>query len=120
MNSGTARSRPAACARLATAAAAPGSIIAAIIASHRAMKNANEPSRVVTPMSMPSICPTATTQAAAASPSVATTAAGRSLAGSRTAFMTGRTRPTAMLGLRFSLRPPDQVRTVRVPRKSGG
>ena len=39
------------------------------------MKNPNEPSRVATPMSIPCICQTATTQDAAASPSVATSAA---------------------------------------------
>src|SRR5713226_9655173 len=53
-----------------TAGAAPGSIIAAIIDTHRATKNWNEPSRVATPMSIPFICRTATTQEAAASPSV--------------------------------------------------
>jgi hypothetical protein len=37
--------------------------------------NANEPSGVATPMSVPFICRTATTQAAAASPSVAVNAA---------------------------------------------
>jgi hypothetical protein len=37
--------------------------------------NANEPSWVATPMSVPFICRTATTQAAAASPSVAVNAA---------------------------------------------
>jgi hypothetical protein len=60
--------------RLKTAGAAPGSIIAAIIDTHRATKNANEPSRVATPMSIPFICRTATTQDAAASPSVAVSA----------------------------------------------
>src|SRR5260370_20358387 len=39
--------------------------------THRATKNANEPSRVATPMSIPCICRTATIQDAAASPSVA-------------------------------------------------
>ena len=39
------------------------------------MENPNEPSRVATPMSIPCICQTATTQDAAASPSVATSAA---------------------------------------------
>jgi hypothetical protein len=48
-----------------TAGAAPGSIIAAIIGTHRATKDANEPSRVATPMSIPFICRTATTQDAA-------------------------------------------------------
>ena len=71
MNSGTARIPPLAWARLSTAGAAPGSIIAAIIATHTAMKNANEPSLVATPMSIPCICQTATTQDAAASPSAA-------------------------------------------------
>jgi hypothetical protein len=74
-NSGTARTRPLARARLRTAGAAPGSIIAAIIHTHRATKNANEPSRVATPMSIPFICLTATTQDAAARPSVAVSAA---------------------------------------------
>src|SRR5258708_4224300 len=70
-NSGTARTRPLACARFKTAGAAPGSIIAAIIGTHRATKNANEPSGVAMPMSIPLICRTATTQHTAASPSVA-------------------------------------------------
>src|SRR6266487_6224293 len=74
-NSGTVRTRPLARARLKTAGAAPGSIIAAIIDTHSATKNANEPSRVATPMSIPFICRTATTQDAAASPSVAVSAA---------------------------------------------
>ena len=55
--------------------AAPGSIIAAIITTHTAMKEANEPSLVATPMSMPCICHTAMPQDAAASPSVAVSAA---------------------------------------------
>ena len=58
-----------------TARAAPGSIIAAIITTHTAMKDANEPSWVAVPMSIPCICQTATTQDAAASPNVATSAA---------------------------------------------
>jgi hypothetical protein len=53
------------------AGAAPGSIIAAIIVTHAAAKNAGDPGRVVTPMSMPSISRAATTQNAADSPSVA-------------------------------------------------
>src|SRR5258706_6411393 len=57
------------------AGAAPGSIIAAIIDTHSAAKNADEPSSVATPMYMPCICRTATPQAAAASPSVAASAA---------------------------------------------
>src|SRR5438128_5369119 len=48
-----------------------GSIIAAIINTQRGTKNANEPRVVATPMSIPFICRTATTQHAAASPSVA-------------------------------------------------
>jgi hypothetical protein len=48
--------------------------MAAIIDTHKATKNANEPSRVATPMSIPFICLTATTQDAAASPSVAVSA----------------------------------------------
>ena len=51
--------------------AAPGSIIG----THKATKDANEPSRVATPMSIPFICRTATTQDAAASPTVAVSAA---------------------------------------------
>ena len=39
------------------------------------MKNANEPSRVATPMSIPRICQTAMPQDAAASPNVAVSAA---------------------------------------------
>ena len=39
------------------------------------MENPNEPSRVATPMSIPCICQTATTQDAAASPSVAASTA---------------------------------------------
>src|SRR5258708_24757420 len=71
---GTARTA-AACARLKTAGAAPGSIIAAIIDPHSATKNANEPSWVAAPMFMPFICRTATTQAAAARPIVTVRAA---------------------------------------------
>src|SRR5215472_3431679 len=73
-NSGTARTPPARAAR-ATAGAAPGSIIAAIITTHAAAKNAGEPSSVPTPISIPVICQTETTQHAAASPSVAVSAA---------------------------------------------
>src|SRR5918999_3311995 len=73
--SGTARTRPLARTRLKTAGVAPGSIIAAIIDTHRATKNANEPSLVVAPMSIPFICSTATTQDAPASPRVAASAA---------------------------------------------
>src|SRR2546422_3355718 len=43
--------------------------------AHRATKNANEPSGVATPMSIPCICRTVTTQAAAERPSVAPSAA---------------------------------------------
>src|SRR5690242_13201791 len=57
--------------RLNTAGAAPGSIIADIITTHTVTKNPNEPSRVATPMLIPLICQTATTQDAAASPNVA-------------------------------------------------
>ena len=56
------------------AGAAPGSIIAAIIVTHTAAKNPNDPGRVATPMSMPSISQTAAAQHAAASPSVAASA----------------------------------------------
>src|ERR1700687_691987 len=75
-NSGTARTPPVS-ARLKTAGAAPGSIIAAIIDTQRAIKNANGPSGVATPMSIPFICRTEATQAAAESPSVAASAAVR-------------------------------------------
>src|SRR5262245_13164332 len=74
-NSGAASGRPAPRTNLETAGTAPGSIIAAIIDTHRATKNANEPSSVATPMSIPFICRRATTQDAAASTSVAATAA---------------------------------------------
>src|SRR6266478_6038024 len=74
-NSSTVPTRPLACAHRRTAGAAPGSIIAAIIGTHRATKNANEPSGVATPMSIPFICRTATTQDAAARPSVAVSTA---------------------------------------------
>jgi hypothetical protein len=55
--------------------AAPGSIIAAIIATHTAMKKPNEPSWVAVPMSIPRICQAAMTQHAAASPSIPASAA---------------------------------------------
>ena len=67
--------RPPTRTRLDTAGTAPGSIIAAIIDAHAATKNSNEPSSVATPMSIPSICRTAMTQAAAASPNVGTSGA---------------------------------------------
>src|SRR5689334_11644484 len=75
MNSGTARTPPLASASLSTAGAAPGSIIAAIITTHTAMKNANEPSLVATPISIPCICHTAMPQHVAAIPSAAVSAA---------------------------------------------
>src|SRR6516225_6496210 len=53
------------------AGAAPGSIIAAIIVTHAAAKNQNDPGRVATPISMPSISQAAITQHAAESPSIA-------------------------------------------------
>ena len=53
----------------------PGSIIAAIIGTHNAMKNANEPSRVAVPISMPFICRIEMAQHTAASASVAASAA---------------------------------------------
>jgi hypothetical protein len=59
---------------LETAGAAPGSIIAAIIGSQTATKSTNEPSSVATPMSIPSICRTATTHDASAIASVALSA----------------------------------------------
>src|SRR5215471_20704155 len=74
MNSGTARTPPLPRVSLSTAGAVPGSIIAAIITTHTAMKNANEPSLVATPMSIPCICHTAMPQDAAASPSAAVSA----------------------------------------------
>src|SRR5258706_11082251 len=69
MNSNTASRR--APANLDTAGAAPGSIIAAIIGTHRAMKKLNDPTGVATPMSIPFISWTATTHDRAASPNVA-------------------------------------------------
>ncbi len=75
MKSSTARIRPPKCARLQTAGAAPGSIIAAIIGTHRARKDTKERSCVEIPMSIPFICRMATTHEAAASPSVAVSAA---------------------------------------------
>src|SRR6058998_2807099 len=59
----------------ATAGAAPGSIIAAIIGTQAATKNASEPSSVAAPMSIPLIWRTARAQHAAARASVAATAA---------------------------------------------
>src|SRR5918996_6057061 len=67
--------RPPTRTRLDTAGTARGSIIAAIIEAHAATKNSNEPSSVATPMSITSICRTAMTQAAAASPKVSTSGA---------------------------------------------
>src|ERR1035438_2111005 len=66
-----ARARPLAWTRLITAGTAPGSIMAAIMATHTAAKDANVPSRVATPMFIPVICRIATTQHAAASARVA-------------------------------------------------
>ena len=63
-------------ARLATAGAAPGSIIAAIIVTHAAAKNPNAPGRVATPMSMPSMSQAVAAQHAAASPRVAASTIG--------------------------------------------
>src|SRR5215813_883864 len=56
-----------------TAGSAPGSIIAPIIAIHRAANDPNVPRSVATPMSIPIICRTDTTQHAAATTSVAAT-----------------------------------------------
>src|SRR5450755_2859474 len=56
------------------AGAALGSIIAAIIDTHTARKNPNEPSWVETPMSIPLICRNAMTQHTAARASVAVSA----------------------------------------------
>src|SRR5438270_6569054 len=53
---------------------APGSIIAAIIDTHRTTKDANEPSSVAGPMSMPLIWRMATAQQVTASPIVAASA----------------------------------------------
>jgi hypothetical protein len=78
-NASTARTRPPAWTRLKTAGIAPGSIIAAIIGTHMARKDAKEPSRVATPMSIPFICWNAMTQDAATSPSVAISEAAASL-----------------------------------------
>src|SRR6201998_3847328 len=75
MNPSTARPRPLVRAHLRAAGAAPGSIIAAIMGTHSAMKNANEPSRVAVPISMPCICQTETPQHAAATASVVVSAA---------------------------------------------
>jgi hypothetical protein len=74
-NSGASRTRPLARTCLKTAGAALGSIIAAIIATQRAIKNANEPISIFTPMSIPLICLTAMSHATTASPSVAVSAA---------------------------------------------
>jgi hypothetical protein len=57
------------------AGAAPGSIIAAIIAVHTATNTPNGPTLVATPMSIRFICQTATAQQAAAGPSVTVSAA---------------------------------------------
>jgi len=70
MNDGAARAVPFTRTCLTTAGAAPGSIIAAIIVVHVAMKNPNGPGRVATPMSMPPINHAAAAQHAAASPIV--------------------------------------------------
>src|SRR5215470_12281676 len=96
MNNGTPRTPPA-CARLSTAGAAPGSIIAAIITTHTAMKNPNEPSLVAVPMSIPCICQAATIQLAAASATVAVSAAAvaAGVARATTAGSAGTPVPTA-------------------------
>src|SRR5262249_20397768 len=59
---------------------------AAIITTHAAAKNPGEPSSVATPISIPRICQTETTQHAAASPSTTVSAAA---AGVLTAVMAG-------------------------------
>src|SRR2546425_8293650 len=74
-NGTTTRTAPLVRARLHTAGARPGNIIAAIMTAHRATKNANEPSGVATPMSIPCIWRSVTTQATAARPSVAVSGA---------------------------------------------
>src|SRR5262245_22444361 len=89
-NSGTASTRPLAAADLTTAETAPGSIMAAIIDTHRARKNANGPSSVATPMSIPFIRRIATTQQPAASTSVAVSVMYRSFAVSRPLVMMSR------------------------------
>ena len=72
--------------RLTTAGTAPGSIIAAIIDTHTMTKNPNEPSGVATPMSIPLIRRTATTQDAQAIGSVTISATGVAAALPRTAL----------------------------------
>src|SRR6266567_5979205 len=69
-NSGAARSRPLARARRTAAGAAPGSIMAAIITSHKTVNDPNGPSLAEAPMSIPLIRWIAMTQQAAATPSV--------------------------------------------------
>jgi len=54
-NTGAANTRRLALVRRRIAGVAPGSIIAAIIEIHDALKKANEPSLVATPMFMPCI-----------------------------------------------------------------
>ncbi len=76
MNGSAARAVPRIRACRATAGAAPGSIIAAIIVTQAAAKNPNDPGLVATPMSMPSISQAAAAQHAAASPSVAASTTG--------------------------------------------
>src|ERR1035438_6172947 len=70
-NSGAVSTRPLAWVRRNTDGTVPGSIIAAIIAVHDAVKKANEASLGATPMSMPRIWSMATTQHAEAAPRVA-------------------------------------------------
>ena len=70
--------RPPARALRNAAGAAPGNIIAAIIATHRAMKKEKEPSPPAAPMSMavafiPAVCRTVTTQQEAVTASIAVT-----------------------------------------------
>src|SRR5215469_18083310 len=92
---------------LAIARAAPGSIIAAIIVTHAAAKNPNEPGRVATPMSMPFMSQAAATQHAAASPSVAVSM----IVG--TAVLRGATFTIAFLRLRAD--PASSLTSIRGP-----
>ena len=75
-NSGAVSRRPLAWVRRNSAGTAPGSIMAAIIEAHDAVKKVSEPSLVATPMSMPRIWSMAITQHAAAAPRVAVSTTG--------------------------------------------
>jgi hypothetical protein len=71
MKSGTPRTRPLMRVCRTRSGAAPGNIIAAIIATQTATKKVNDPRLVATPKSMPFICRTAAAQEAAAAARVA-------------------------------------------------